>query len=753
MSGFMEKVWRESWEPVDRRPIYETLSDDLILTDGPYPGPFDINNSPWIREPLDAIARDHVRRVSVSGAAQLAKTLLGIVFIIWIVLKRPGLTTWNGQTDQSIKKFAEDKAWPMFRQCRRLLALMPGDKNKQRIRSIVFPHMSLRFQAASENNAHGDTVSAQVNDERHLWLPGLIHKFRSRTGSMPTSKTLDLSTGSVKFEDQELPDGSIIELGDDFFNDWQAGSRKLWSVKCPGCARVQPLAFQHRHFRTYRGDAEGPADGSEVLDAKNKPVFGIVWDETETTRPGGRWNYGAVKRTARWRCCADALRIPGNGPCSFEVADHPDEIRALNSIANGACYVATNPLADPAHETFSWPAMVSELVGFGTLVAEWLAAIEAAKAGDYLPLKTFTQNRLGLAWNENITIQEASNPTGDYTLGDDWFDAAGVPQWHRIFLVVDVQEKKGRHYWALVRGYTADGKSRLIFYGKLESWEAIRALQLEHAVQDGHTAIDAGDGNNFHEILSKCAEFGWIALQGRDQQFFAHANPKSPKQPLNKLWGPKQLVDPARGAKKKRGAKATKEERVQQQVAALAARLAAKEGKPAKRFARLYRWSNPGVKDILARLLAGAWKYWGRPNNEPPEYTDQLASEIKKQVATRDGGKEWRWTQIKPDNHARDCEAMCTLLALMSGILTPEAAADPAPAQPGIMESAAKILTEIAKRAASKIIPQGGLNLAPPDQNSPPIESPRIDPPLTVPSSTRKYRMRTPEEKEKAIAR
>ncbi|MES2570137.1 MAG: terminase gpA endonuclease subunit, partial [Verrucomicrobiota bacterium] len=564
------------------------------------------------------------------GAAQLAKTLLGIIFVVWVVLKRPGLTTWNGQTDQSIGKFAEDKAWPMFRACRRLLSLMPSDRNKQRIRSIVFPHMSLRFQAASENNAHGDTVLNQINDERHLWPAGMIHKFRSRTGSMPNSKTLDLSTGSVKYEEQELPDGSIQELGDDFFNDWMAGTRALWSVKCPGCQRVQPLAWWHRHYRAYRGEADGPIDGKELLDEKGKPAFGIVWDETEATRPGGRWNYGAVAKTARWRCRADLLGIPRVGksksPCSFEVCDSPDDIRALNSLESGARYVVTNPLADPSHETFRFPAMCSELVGWGTLLVEFLRALEAAKVGDYLPLKTFIQNRLGEAFDEKLTIQETSNPTGDYALGDDWFDDAGRPRWHRIFLVADVQEKKGRHYWVMVRGFTADGQSRLIFYGRLESWEAIRAKQIECAVQDGHVAIDAGDGNNFHEITDKCAEYGWIALQGRDQEFFAHPNPRNPKQPLNKLWSPKQTVDPSRGVQKRRGKKAKREEQIRQQVAAVAASIATKQGKAPKRFAKLYRWSNPGVKDILARLMSGNWKYWGRPSDEPVDYTDQLSS-------------------------------------------------------------------------------------------------------------------------------
>src|SRR5690606_30489961 len=128
---------------------------------------------------------------------------------------------------------------PLFRRCKALTRLLPKDKNKTRTRSVVFPHMSLRFQSASENNAHSDTVKNQVNDERHLWAPGLIFKFLSRVGSMPDHKVLDLSTGSTKTGEEELHDGTKRELGDDFFNEWMAGTREVWAVCCPNCKRLQ----------------------------------------------------------------------------------------------------------------------------------------------------------------------------------------------------------------------------------------------------------------------------------------------------------------------------------------------------------------------------------------------------------------------------------------------------------------------------------------------------------------------------------
>ncbi len=648
----IEKTWGQAWEPIDRRPIYEVLSDDLVFgNESPFPGAFDIRNSPAMKAPLDALSNDEVRRVSVSAAAQMFKTLLGLVFVIYCIKKRPGLTTWNGQTKDAISKVCEDKAWPLFRRCKSLDTLMPGDRHKKRTRSIVFPHMSLRFQSASENNAHSDTVKNQINDERHLWLPGMIHKFLSRVGSMPDHRVLDLSTGSVKIAEEKLADGTVIEIGDDFFTDWHSGTQEVWHVRCPKCRQLQPLAWKHA-----RPDADG------------KPVFGIAWDENEKTRPGGRWNFAAVRQTARWRCLL----------CRHGVADSRENRRALNALENGATYVAQNPDADPRSRSFRAPAMSSELVEWGTLVVEWIKATEAGRAGDYLPLKTFIQHRLAEAWDESVTLTAASNPTGDYEIGDEW-KVAGELAEDRRFLTVDRQAGRGSdgvHFWALARCWSRDHGSRLLAFRRLESYAEIRAMQTELAIPDKRVLIDAGDESN--EVYTQCAKFGWTALMGRDREYFAWPNPRQPRKPIRKLFSTPGRADPMKGKRKK------------------------ELSRTGTRYARLIQWCTPGVRDILAALIAGNSTYWGRPKDEPEDYADQLNSEIKKQVRGKGGRLRWIWQQIRLDNHGRDCEAMQLVAALISGLIDTSGGADMADEE----------------------------------------EQPTLDPPRNVPARKRQYRLK-----------
>jgi hypothetical protein len=626
----IETAYRESWRPPDRRPIYESLKDDLVFgNESPFPGGFDINNSPWIKEPLDKISEDIVKRVLVSGGAQLAKTLLGLIFVISCIKRRPGLTTWNGQTDDAIKKICEDKAWPLFRRSKMINELLPRDANKRRIKSIVFPHMSLRFQSASENNAHGDTVKNQVNDERHLWLPGMIHKFKSRVGSMPDHKILDLSTGSVKLAEQFLEDGTLLELGDDFFNDFHAGSRSIWSVHCPKCGDQQPLVMTHRD-----------ANNRILRNKKGDPQYGFVWEDNSTTRPGGRWNYAEVARTVRWHCVH----------CGHEIPDSYDNILALNSLENGAGYVVTNTLHDPEIWSYRYPAWVSPIVGWGTIVKEWLRAQEAARAGDYLAVKTVIQNRFAEAWDESVTLGEDSKPTGDYDL-DKWNDeedprfAGGC----RIFMTVDRQKKGGTHFWILIRAWNDAGESRLIDYLKVFSWDEVAAKQAEYNIQGHRVLVDSGDETA--EVYGQCVLHGWTALKGEDAEHFKHPNPRNPKEPILRYYSQPTKGDPVLGKSARKLDPAVR------------------KAMSKRRYAKLYRWARGPVQDILAAFISGESHYWGRAKIEPQHYADHLDSEVKKHVRDKRGRDRAMWVQVKPDNHARDLEAMQVAALLMARIL------------------------------------------------------------------------------------
>ncbi len=312
--------------------------------------------------------------------------------------------------------------------------------------------------------------------------------------------------------------------------------------------------------------------------------------------------------------------------------------------------------------------MSSELVAWGKLVVEWLYALECLAAGNVQPLREFVMNRLAEPFFDGHTSEGDRRGSSDYQLADPWLDAHGVSQEHRRFLVVDTQEEGGFHLKALLRVFAADGSSRQYgYWKKLGNFQELRALQLELGVTDARVLVDTGDGNNVREIYAAIALYNWTGLKGSAAEGFPHPCPRNPGQTILRPWSRAFYGDPQVG--KKKGQKKGKG----------AARRPVRPGGLIPGLARCYSWSNPMIKDVLARLRGGEGVYWGRPSDEDPEYTDGLYSEVRKQVLGRNGRPFWRWEAVKRLNHPWDLECEALVAAMMSGLLTPPEPPEPAP--------------------------------------------------------------------------
>lgn len=642
----VHRAWRAAWRPPERRPIYEFAAEHICFgAESPFPGAFKVANTPFVRAPLDALRRDDIEIVDLSGFAQSAKSTAASLFTADCVLHNPGSLTWNSPTKDAARKAAEKKLWPIFRRCKPIADKIPP---KSGFLTIRFPDAPLYVQTASEGNAHGDTVRYQVNDDVHIWLPGRLEQFEKRTAAFSGQgrKIFNLSTGQTKTHEERLPDGTLIERGCDAFESWMKGTRSLWSVRCPACKQVQPLAWRHR------GE-----DGRLMQHADGRPVFGIEWTTNESTRPGGRWDWAAVAKTARWHC--------RNSSCGHEISDTRANRRALNSPAKGADFVDTNPAPMPGRWSGRYPAMASELLPWGKLVTEWLYANDCLAAGNIKPLEEFVMNRLAEPFFDGHTSEGDRRGSSDYKLADPWLDEAGLPCESKRFLLVDTQEEGGFHLKALLRVATVEGRSRHYgYWNKLTNFEELRALQLEQNVTDARVLVDVGDGNNVREIYAAIARYGWTGLKGSAAEGFPHPCPRNPGQTILRPWSRAFYGDPQVGKAKAKGKPGRPKGKG-------AARRPARPGGLIPGLARCYHWSNPMVKDVLARLRAGEGVYWGRPSDEDPEYTDGLYSEVRKQFLGRNGRPFWRWSPVKRNNHPWDMECEAIVAMLMSGLLTP----------------------------------------------------------------------------------
>src|SRR5215210_4546301 len=98
MNASLVSVWREAWRPPDRRPPWAWAEQHIgSIAYSPIPGRFRSDNSPQIREPLEALTDPRVRLVFIIAAIQSGKTSVGELGLCHIIANRPGPTLWVGE--------------------------------------------------------------------------------------------------------------------------------------------------------------------------------------------------------------------------------------------------------------------------------------------------------------------------------------------------------------------------------------------------------------------------------------------------------------------------------------------------------------------------------------------------------------------------------------------------------------------------------------------------------------------------------
>ncbi|MDP0501848.1 MAG: hypothetical protein Q7P63_17275 [Verrucomicrobiota bacterium JB022] len=127
------------------------------------------------------------------------------------------------------------------------------------------------------------------------------------------------------------------------------------------------------------------------------------------------------------------------------------------------------------------------------------------------------------------------------------------------FLTVDVQMD---HFWLVVRSWSAEGQSRLLWCQRALTWEEIEQVQERFEIHPGLVFIDAG--YNSYEVYRRCAARGWTALMGDgNHASFWH---NDGKRRMQRFYSPARRTDVS------------------------------------GRTCLMHYWSNLSIKDILARL-------------------------------------------------------------------------------------------------------------------------------------------------------
>ena len=467
----LKDIFEQGYAPEDRAPVWAWGRDNLRLRESPFGKRFAIEETPWLKEPLEIFPDNRVREIVLVCCAQGGKTTSMQVAATWALAQQPGPTMLVLQTEDAAKKFARQRMLPMVLSCAPLAAQLPEDRHERTTREVLFPNATLMIGAANESFLRAHSIRWLFCDEASDWKPGLLEQARARTTRFWNRRHWISSTP--------------LDAGSDLERAFDAGDRREWHLACPSCAGLIPSDFNL-----------------------------MRWDTTPETKPNGEWNYEAVRRTVRLVC----------PHCKAEHAHTDAAQRAMNA---GGRYVRTNPSA-PAHLVsfrFNALCLPPSVLSWADLVEQFLRAKREASRGYLAPLREFVTLRLAQFWREGEAIGGEPIKADDYRPESDW------PEEKLRVLTVDCQLNLA-DFWAVVRSWGADGSSRLRAFARLQSFADIEALREKWGVKPHLTFLDVGYERG--RVLAACAQHGWAGLRGEGAADYLHSvNGKAVRRPYS----------------------------------------------------------------------------------------------------------------------------------------------------------------------------------------------------------------------------
>lgn len=587
--------WKLGLAKPDRRPIYEWAHDHIILPPSyAISGRFDVSLTRPLIAVFDAIQNPAIRRVRFRKPPRFGGSMIADIAIPWIVCNDPGPIMWNWQSDEDAKGHMKQKAWPAWKSCAPFKAMLPMDRHDKTTTEIYFGPFFMVCQGANLNNLQGVGIRWQFNDE--LWLPVWQDLYQHAV-----YRTRDYErAGKDKIVDVSQA-GNENDVED---RNWRQGQQAIWGYKTE--KGLMPLLMGGKR-----------EDGSR---------WGLVWEE-DAKRADGTYNRQRVVDTVRYVCKETGRAWK----------DSPATIAEWNKEGD---YIVQNPNASAAVTSFGVNALLNRTLA--SLAEEKVAALEQAQTGDMAGLRDFAQKAECRPWAEmHHTVTVASAESGytsdEYAKGEPWEGEV------RRAMMLDRQQGMAGdvpHRWVEIRAFLANGSSRQLYFGRLNTKEACRDVQKLYNVPDRSVWQDANYER--HEVFKECVEYGWLAVFGQEQNSWTHMLPGTDGQPI-KVSLPYSQIQ-------------------MQEVAGPGARAA------------YMLFSENYFADIAAALVSGRGIPWEHPTNVSPEYLTQLQGEHK--VEVKPG--VWKWKKIhstKP-NHSWDLtKQFACFLAVAKLIPLPKAKA------------------------------------------------------------------------------
>lgn len=572
------------------------------VPDSPIRGQLNLSRTPWVAEALRISTDPETKLLTCLASTQSGKSLFIRLYSIWQIVNAPANFMMLQANDPEAKDFFLRYVRPLWKNTPAVQSLLSeGDNDKSTVADFSNGVTVYCRGAWNENNLQRLSLRTVIIDEAWLVPKGHIAEAMARTQSFSwMGRTIITSQGGT--------------VGDDFHTLHESTDKRNWCFACVSCGFVQPWDWAFVRF-------------------------------PEDAKVGGMWDFQKVEARTTYECCN----------CQTRMKDSTGVRAEANRIDRGACFRATQQASSLGSVGLHWNCLANS--SWGKEAVKLLKAKEAFDLyADDAPRRIWKQKRLAQPWSEDSGEMVAQATAGDYSLGDAWdleakltpegrvvdVNSGNIPDGSIPFRTMAADVQRG-HLWAEVRSWAKTGHSRLMWYGKIETWQQLDDLAKTHNVHKALCGVDCGDQTQ--EVYAQCASRGWKALRGSGQADFTvqDVGGKTTK----RFYSDKQLIFiPGQ-----------------------------------QRRCEMLVWSNLATKDFLAGLQKRRLHTY--PRNVPDEYIQQLTAEVRVRDS-RSGKAHWIMPAGKTHgNHAWDCALMGLILAVRWGIIGREATeavpADPKP--------------------------------------------------------------------------
>ena len=460
------EAWRGLPWVADRRAIHEWAADNFILPAGlGRSGRFDPTISRHFLAPLDALKSDRIREVNICAPPRSGKTLIGDLFVPWMICNDPGSCLTLFENDGQAKLHCENRLMPSLKRVPAIREMLPTGIKRHQLRTtqIKFTNdLYLHAFGTALGNLQARGYRVVICDEVWNWEPGRLIEAKARMGDF-----LELANYKLLVMSQAGEEGAEDQWEEQF----HSADICEWQIPCLACGHMQQSVWSgHR---------------------ENGERWGIVYQSDRTGN--GEYDIKQAMETVRFEC----------RQCGHK-HENRQKTRALWNV--GGAY---DRVIESGKVSFHWNDVIDK--PWDVLVEDWLRARMLAHRHSYTALKSFFHKRLAEFASER-SVQEASSsiPRAEINMDEKW----GAVR----YMTVDVQQH-GK-LWVMVRAWARGGESRRLHWSSAQGWAEIEKIRESLNVQPKCVFVDCNfePGSTFAAIING----GYWGVRGEDRGRYTH---------------------------------------------------------------------------------------------------------------------------------------------------------------------------------------------------------------------------------------